>query len=542
METIPPSIAHSEPPPGPAATLIAERYEVLEQLGKGGMGIVYRVRDRRSGDELALKHLQNRDGALGARIHRLFELEYRTLSQLSHPHIVAVRDFGFFEGTPFYTMALLAGQPLSAALPMPWRPACMVLRDVASALSLLHSRRLLHRDVSPANIHLSPDGRATLLDFGTMAAMGLAQNLAGTPPMVPPEALNAQPLDGRADLYALGAVAYRLLTGRHAYPARSFAKLRDLWRSRPASPSSLSPEVPAALSALVMRLLSPDVLGRPATASEVVSQLITLADLPHEPEDQAARGYLLTPNLLGRTAALADFRMRLVQTLRSLGTALLVEGEPGLGCSRMLSRFVLEGRLLALSVIHVDCLEADGDDLGVLENLLSRVRQEVPGADKLLPPELCALDTSGSGITAESLRQLRGARSILVSYFVSLCKRRPLLIAIDNAQLSDRATLAVLTELAAAADRRKLMLVLATTPAPDGRRGDCPLCAFRKQAQLLTLAPLAENETEQMLRSVFGDEPHLKPLAQWTHRRAQGNPRDVMALAQHLVERVAIRY
>src|SRR5690606_23638104 len=105
--------------------------------------------------------------------------------------------------------------------PLPLYRACAVLREVASALALLHARRLVHRDISPVNVRLSADGSAKLIDFGALASFGLAAEVVGTPAFASPESLMSRPLDGRADLFSLGALAYWVLTRRTAIGARS---------------------------------------------------------------------------------------------------------------------------------------------------------------------------------------------------------------------------------------------------------------------------------------------------------------------------------
>src|SRR5262245_26810186 len=203
------------------------RYVVTDLLGEGGMGSVYAALDSRNQSKVALKRLRvtARDSAHKSRIVELFHQEFRTLAQLAHPHVVQVHDFGSDEQGPYYTMELLAGESLHALAPLPWRDVCALMRDVCSALALLHSRRLLHRDLSAKNVQRTLDGRAKLIDFGAMTLMGPTKGVVGTPPLVPPEALLQQPLDGRADLYALGGTLYYALTGMHAYPARQMVEL-----------------------------------------------------------------------------------------------------------------------------------------------------------------------------------------------------------------------------------------------------------------------------------------------------------------------------
>ena len=285
--------------------IIGGCYRVEGELGQGGMARVFRVVDERSGQRLALKQVTS-----GGERHATLQSDVRArvshARATAHPRIVRVFDYGIDDDRPYYTMELLEGSDVRRALRthgLGLREICLLLRDAASALALIHSRRLVHRDVSPRNLWRTPDGRGKLIDFGTLVAMGPQSRAAGTAPYVPPEAVYMQPLDGRCDLYALGALAYFLLTNRNAYPAREIGELRQLWRRRPQRPDAIQPEVPRALADLVMALISLDARGRPASAAEVVERLTAIAELPQEDERHLAQAFLTRPMLVGRAGA-----------------------------------------------------------------------------------------------------------------------------------------------------------------------------------------------------------------------------------------------
>ena len=220
--------------PASGAARVGLRYTVETELGSGGMAAVYRVRDESSGKVLALKRLLPQAVPASA---LLFRREYHTLARLRHPRIVEVYDYGVDAQGAYYTMELLDGEDLRALAPLGYKQACRCLRDVASALSLLHAHGLLHRDPTARNVRLTSDGRCKLIDFGALAPFGTPSTVAGTPPFVPPESLRGLPMDQRADLFSLGALAYYLLTGTHAYSARSIDQLESAWRTRPLRPS-----------------------------------------------------------------------------------------------------------------------------------------------------------------------------------------------------------------------------------------------------------------------------------------------------------------
>src|SRR4051812_45361488 len=215
----------------PEGAVLAERYAVRALIGHGGMSFVYRVRDLVAGSEVALKQLVLPNGATTSAAAALFEREFHILAQLRHPHVIAVHDYGLLDSSSYYTMELLDGGDLRERAPVPWRESCRLFFEVCSSLALLHSRRLLHRDISPRNIRCTPDGRAKLIDFGAMAPMNAgAAEVVGTAPFVAPETLHRLALDARTDLFSLGATLYYALTGRLAYPARTFADAMAAWR------------------------------------------------------------------------------------------------------------------------------------------------------------------------------------------------------------------------------------------------------------------------------------------------------------------------
>jgi serine/threonine-protein kinase len=238
----------------------------------------------------------------------LFEREYRVLLSLQHPRIIEVYEYGLDAEGPTYTMELIEGSDLRELAPLPALSTCRYLRDVASSLALLHARRLLHRDVSARNVRTRADGSCKLIDFGALMSFGTSDQIVGTPPAIPPEALSGQALDQRTDLYSLGTLGYYLLTGRHAYPARSVQALPDAWANQVVPPSFYVPDVPKELEALILQMISLDVLCRPNSASEAIDRLNAIASLEPDHNARIARGYFRGTQLVerGRELSRAD--------------------------------------------------------------------------------------------------------------------------------------------------------------------------------------------------------------------------------------------
>ena len=521
---------------------------VEEALGRGGMAAVYRVRDTKTGERLALKRSWARDSMKAARRRTLLEREFHTLAHLRHPRIIEVRDYGVDEFGPYYTMELLDGADLDQGGRLPWQEACALLRDIASSLAIMHSRGLLHRDVSSRNVRRTADGRAKLLDFGAMVSMGVVNDVVGTPQFMAPEVMQMQALDARVDLFSLGALGYYLLTGRHAYPARRSSDLRDAWRSRPAPPSRAFPEIPAALSTLVLQLLALDRGARPQTAAEVMERLCVIASLPKEELPEITRGYLTTPTLVGRHATLLSIRGRMLSLVRGDGGSVLLEGPAGSGRSRMIDACVFEGKLLGALVVRADAGDAVGA-WGVARELAAQLFA-------LLPQESIEATRLSTGVLGHVIDELRAEQSGSITvtfperslilrelrdFVLALTRQQRLLIVIDDADRIDEPSAAFLAALADKAERQKLLIVVAMESELE-RKELGSLSLLRSLAYRVPLPPLDAEQTEALMRSIFGDVPNVGLVAGHVHALAHGNPRASMELAQHLVDRGLARY
>ncbi len=526
--------------------LVADRYSIERELGRGGMAIAYVVKDTRLDRTLALKRLLPSSPDAKKNHARFFEQEFLALQQLSHPRIVEVYDFRREQaGGAFYTMEWLDGGDLLELSPLPYKKLCVLLSDVASALSLLHSRRLVHRDVTPRNVRCSNDGHAKLIDFGAVAPYGPVAELVGTPPYLPPEAVMAEDLDGRADLYALGAIAYFALTGRHAYPARSLDVLQTMWEVPLQPPSHHAPDVPKALDTLILSLLSRDRNARPASAAEVMERLCTIGGLEVREQVVVRDAYLTTPRLVGRDREIARVRKMLRRTLASRGGAISIRGEEGVGRSRLLSHCLLEAKLLGVVSARVNALDTKGE-LGVAKELAKQVLQAIPTAlESLLPAQRALFD---AGILEESAPRTDGdadsqaiSQGALLEFLLAASALRPLMLGVDDAQRIDERSAALMGLLAHEARTHRIALVAATRS--DGAADPTPAMKFYEAAATaVELRPLTQEETGALLSSTFGDVANLQMLIDRLHDLASGRPALLMRLARHLVDRGSIRY
>jgi hypothetical protein len=530
------------------------RYVAQEQLASGGMGVVYRVHDRLTGEARALKRIQPE--AAGEPLHvAAFEREYQVLAGLDHPRIIRVFDYGVDELGPFYTMELLEGEDLRLAAPLPYRMACLYLRDVATSLALLHARRLIHRDLSPSNVRMTADGHCKLLDFGVLAAFGSSSLVVGTPPGIPPEAIRGAPLDQRADLYSLGALAYWMLTERHAYPAKTIEDLEAVWQVLPAPPSSLIDGIPKELDALVMSLLSANALARPASAAEVIARLNVVGELPAEAGGEAERlaeSFLLSPRFVGRAAHLETIKEHHDALLQGQGSGLLVEAPAGMGRSRLLEEICVRAQIAGACVVRVDAGSSRGSR-GAARALAVRMLDVVPQSARglasrhdtaliSLGPEVEAR-LSASGSMRPQLPPTPKAEDAgkLEEWFAEISRVKPLVIAVDNVDDADDASLGLFVSLAKLAEQNPILLVVTERVRRDPRNA-AGLVTLRNQCARLELGGLSPAETLELVRSLFGDAPNVERFAEWLHGRTAGGPLHCIEISRQLVARDVIRY
>jgi serine/threonine protein kinase len=265
-------------------------YRVLATIGAGGMGVVYRARDERLDRDVALKVLP--PGTLADEAARKrFRREALALSRLNHPSIATVHDFDSEDGVDFLVMELIPGVTLDQKPgPIP-PPAAEVLRlgtQLAQGLAAAHEQGVVHRDLKPGNLRITPDGRLKILDFGlamlerpqadsaaaTATAVTQHGAVPGTLPYMAPEQLRGEGVDARTDIHAAGAVLYELATGRRPFPQAPGPVLAAaILNQVPTPPRAVNPELPPALEGLILKALDKDPSRRQQSARELLAEL-----------------------------------------------------------------------------------------------------------------------------------------------------------------------------------------------------------------------------------------------------------------------------
>ncbi len=267
------SIDHGRFPPG---TLLGGRYRIVERLGHGGMGQVYRADDLKLGQQVALKFLPDDVDKDPARLTQL-HTEVRMARQVSHPNVCRVYDIDEVEGHTFISMEYVDGEDLASLLRrigrFPQDRAVAISRQMCAGLAAAHECGIVHRDLKPANVMLDATGKIRLADFGLAGLTGESLR-AGTPAYMAPEQLSGREVTARSDIYALGLVLYEIFTGQRALDAQNLAELiRKREQSGILPPSAIVPELEADVETTIMRCLRPDPKQRPATAIAVSASL-----------------------------------------------------------------------------------------------------------------------------------------------------------------------------------------------------------------------------------------------------------------------------
>ncbi len=272
-----------------AGQLFAGRFEVLAPLGEGGMGVVYRARDRELGDVVALKLVRSETMLTDPNALERFKDEVRLARRISHRNVARTHDFGEADGMYYVTMEYVAGTPLKELLKargrLPVDATVSVGKQLCRALEAAHEQGIIHRDVKPQNIVVAPDGVVKVMDFGIARPVerkkGMTQTglVVGTPEYMAPEQLMGEPLDPRVDLFAAGVVLYECLTGRRPHEADTAMALVSKVLTEPVvPPHEVAPDVPLALSLLVARALARDPAERPRSAAEMYEELARVAE------------------------------------------------------------------------------------------------------------------------------------------------------------------------------------------------------------------------------------------------------------------------
>lgn len=343
--------------------IIGSRYQLKETLGRGGMGAVYRAEDLLSGHTVALKqvivpttHLAFTSHGNNDDLAFALAQEFRTLATIRHPHIISVFDFGFDrQRQPYFTMEYLDGgrNIMDVGRSLAFKAQIGLILQMLQALVYLHRRGILHRDLKPSNA-LVLNGQLKLLDFGLSVVTSrtmehLTQTTAGTLAYMAPELFQGAPYSQASDLYAVGIIAFELLTGHFPYDQNNLAVMIQQVLTKQVDASSFGLADP--LAQVLNRLLTKDRKDRYHEAAEVIADLCLATGLPRPSETRPIReSFLQAAKFVGRDVEFSYLTNLLQTTAEGQGAVILIGGESGVGKSRLLdelrARALVEGVLV----------------------------------------------------------------------------------------------------------------------------------------------------------------------------------------------------
>jgi ABC-type transport system substrate-binding protein len=359
-------------------TKLADRYEIVSELGRGGMGVVYRAHDPRLNREVAVKCVPPQQ--LSPDAEPRFQREAQLVAQMDHPAIVSIHDFGHHEGSLFFVMPLVQGTNLRAFL----RHEEARLGDVldvgiqlAEALEYSHARGVVHRDLKPENVMVAREEgagiRVRVMDFGLARASSESRltrtgTLVGTLAYLSPEQVAAKEVDGRSDVYALGTVLYECVAGGPPFSGETQSVLYRIVHEFPQPPREAGAEIDEELEQIILSCLHKEPGRRPQRAGDVAEALKRYRSRLRESDrGRAVAGLtqsMQAPRvahapLVGRASELAELQKRLNAAVSGECQLVVVSGEPGVGKTRLLDEIESLARARGIRVLHGRSVERD---------------------------------------------------------------------------------------------------------------------------------------------------------------------------------------
>jgi hypothetical protein len=564
-------------------------YDLLGELGRGGMGVVYRAQDRRRGRMVALKTMQGLDAAALWR----FKQEFRSLAGLSHPNLVTLHELVGEGPCWFFTMELLQGVsmleyvrgrgtaapptlegppdgPGGVAVTRSLPPALSaeqqgrlreVLRQLAGAVHFLHEKGIVHRDIKPGNVMVTTEGRVVLLDFGLATELDRrgqhrSIHLLGTVAYMAPEQAACRAVTPASDWYAVGVLLYEALSGRLPFDGDMTQVLLDKQQRDPPPVEALAVGLPGDLTQLCRELLRRPPEARP-TGADLLRQLgaDAAAPLPAPPAPAGPDALLV-----GRESHLAELASAFAAMRGGEAVTVFVHGRSGAGKTALVQSFldglcergeavVLTGRCYEQESVPYKALDSLVDGLDRYLDSLARAEVEA-----LLPRDLAALarvfpvlaDLRPAGGTrrvaemGEPQEVRRRGLAALRELLARLGDRRPLVLAIDDLQWGDVDSAAVLADLLRPPDPPVLLLV-ACYRREDAETSPC-LRALREAlppgagpaCRELAVEPLGPEQRRELARSLLGNTEEAALQAEAVAEQSGGYPFFVYELVQYL--------
>lgn len=536
---------------------IGNRYLLLQEIGAGGMGVVYHAKDRLTGREVALKRVLTDletfklENTVQIEDFRLaLAQEFKLSASLRHPNIIDVLDYGFEDDQqPYFTMELLETPQtiLEAARSSTLTEQIGLIIQMLYALTYLHRRGIIHRDLKPANV-LVVDGRVKVLDFGlsmmherTTNPENAADTTVGTLAYMAPEVLTGSIGSIPGDLYAVGMMSYEILAGRHPFNIGDPAYLIN--QILVEIPQMEELDVPMGLSSVIIKLLQKDPDDRYQTAGETIDALQTTFDVPHITQTAAIReSFLQAARFVGRDKELSRLTDSLNQAIKGQSAAWLVAGESGVGKSRIIDELrtqamvngavVMRGQAVSvgsrpyemwLTALRWLCLM----DEHLTDNDMALLKSFVPDADNLILRDISGIPTAS--LSADEMQ----TQMLLLFERVLRLANRPVMMLFEDIHWAGSESLQALAQWTGMVKDLPILIV--------GSYRDDEKPDLHKQfpsAELMKLGRLDNEGIAALSAAMLGEAGRTPQVVDLLRRESEGNIFFVVEVVRALADEV----
>lgn len=546
------------------ARIVGRRYKLIDTIGSGNMGTVYQASDRLTGQMVALKQVKiaaeqleygSRSSTSDANV--TLAQEFKILASLRHPNIISVLDYGFDDSAPilgrkairqpYITMELLANAAdfLETAGQLSFGERLELLQQVLQALSYLHRRSVLHRDLKPTNV-LVVGSQTKVLDFGLsiLGEQTPGGEIAGTPSYMAPELWLGQPASRQSDLYAIGVIAYRMFAGRHPFDTTNLKTLYADVRSKTADLTAL--DANDTVKMVVGRLLAKTPDDRYAEAAEVMHDLRCATGEPLSIDTAATReSFLQAATFVGREAEMEQLSEMLDRAVNGSGQACLIAGESGVGKSRLLDELRIRAMVHGALVLRGQAVSESSPPYDIWRGaarwltLLTDLDEREAGILKTLIPDIAQL--LGHGVPdapevtpqAAQLRLIKVIEKLFRSPSNADGSPQPMVLILEDLHWADGESLTVLNRLNQIASRLPLLIVGSFR---DDEAPDLPL--LLTGMEIITLRRLTPPQTAALAEAILGAAGRNPDLLNLLQQETEGNTFFLVETVRALAEEV----